>query len=69
MPEFADKAEFGARALSFSKSGLALLVDLGDREPVWVPCSQIDDDSEVWEPGQEGTLVIAEWWAKKEGLI
>lgn len=34
----------------------------------WVPKSQITDDSEVWEPGQSGKLVITRWFAEKEGL-
>lgn len=38
-------------------------------EPCWVPKSQITDDSEVWEKGQTGTLVVTQWWAKKAGLV
>jgi len=40
-----------------------------DGEKHWIPKSQIDDDSEVWENGQEGTLVISEWFADKEKLV
>lgn len=45
----------------------ALLVDI-DGEEKWIPKSQIHDDSEVYENGHEGTLVITGWFAKKEGL-
>lgn len=36
---------------------------------VWIPRSQIDDDSEVYKRGTEGTLIVSEWFATKEGLI
>lgn len=36
-------------------------------EEVWIPKSQVHDDSEVWQPGHEGTLVITEWLAIERG--
>lgn len=39
----------------------------GFRE-VWVPQSQITDDSEVWRIGDRGTLVVKAWFARKENL-
>ena len=36
---------------------------------IWVPKSLVDDDSEVYKKGDEGTLVLPEWFAVKEGLI
>lgn len=47
----------------------AALLCLIDGREVWIPKSQIDDDSEVWEEGQSGDLVVTEWFATKEGLI
>ena len=44
----------------------ALLVDI-DGDEVWVPKSVIHDDSEVYEKGHEGTLVVESWWARKKG--
>jgi len=38
-----------------------------DGEQVWVPKSVVDDDSEVFERGHTGNLVVAEWWADKHG--
>ena len=35
----------------------------------WIPKSQIDDDSEVYEKGHEGKLVITRWLAKQKGWI
>lgn len=66
MPEFAEKVEIddctGVRATE-----KALLVRFADGDTHWIPQSQIDDDSEVYRPGDEGTLIVNEWWAKKEG--
>lgn len=48
----------------------ALLVDAAEfDEPQWIPKSQIDDDSEVYEDGGKGTLIISEWFAKKCGWL
>ena len=35
----------------------------------WIPQSVIHDDSEVFDIGDHGTLVVAEWFAVKEGLV
>lgn len=48
------------------KSKLALLCVI-DGDEVWVPDSQIHDDSEVSEQGHEGKLVVTKWWAEKNG--
>jgi hypothetical protein len=37
-------------------------------EEVWIPKSQIHDDSEVWGAGHEGTLVIPLWLAEAKGI-
>jgi hypothetical protein len=44
------------------------LLCLIEGEEVWVPQSQITDDSEVYEQGGEGKLVVTTWWAAKQGL-
>lgn len=45
----------------------ALLCRIEDEE-VWIPKSQITDDSEVYKQGDDGTLVITEWLANEKGL-
>lgn len=50
------------------ETGLALLCKLHDGREVWVPQSQIHDDSEVFSAGHFGRLVVAQWFAEKEGL-
>lgn len=41
-----------------------------DGKEVWIPKSQIHDDSEVYRVDADpGELVISEWIAKEKGLI
>lgn len=38
-------------------------------DDLWIPKSVIDDDSEVWnEKNGTGELIVAGWWAEKQGL-
>ncbi len=68
MPEFAKKVVLkNVTALKEADSGLALLCEI-DGEAVWIPHSQIDDDSEVFEEGHHGNLVISAWLAEQKGL-
>lgn len=48
-------------------SSLALCVEI-DGEAHWLPESQIHADSEVFEVGHFGRLVITRWIAEKKGL-
>ena len=50
------------------ESDKALLCDIAGEE-YWIPKSQIDADSEVFEKGHRGLLITSEWWARKAGLI
>lgn len=50
------------------ETSLAILCDIEGNEQ-WIPKSVIDDDSEVHEEGDEGTLSVAGWFATKEGLV
>ena len=55
-----------------AKTANAILVEDPDGEEVWIPNSQIDDDSEIWgesDKGEEGKLVISEWLATKKGWL
>lgn len=51
------------------ETNTALLVRHDDGEEVWYPKSQIHDDSEVYEEGHEGEVVITYWLAKERGLV
>jgi len=37
-------------------------------EEVWIPTSQVHEDSEVYKTGTEGTLVIPRWVAEMKEL-
>jgi hypothetical protein len=48
----------------------AILVEVPELEgPIWIPKSQIDDDSEVYKKGTEGILIISEWLAEQKGWL
>jgi len=46
----------------------AILVEI-EGEEVWIPQSQVDDDSHVWAKGDEGLLIISDWIAEQKGLV
>jgi hypothetical protein len=48
----------------------ALLVLLPDGDEQWIPKSQLDDDSEIYDDGEHarGTLMVSRWFADKEGF-
>jgi hypothetical protein len=68
MPTFDERVEIdGVRCLH--RTAAAILVDGPEFEdPIWIPQSQVDDDSEVWKRGQEGKLVISAWFAREKGI-
>jgi len=35
----------------------------------WVPNSVVHDDSEVWQQGDRGDLIVESWFAEKEEWI
>lgn len=47
----------------------ALLIQLPDDDEVWVPKSQIEDDSEVYADGHNGKLVCTKWIAEQKGFL
>jgi hypothetical protein len=54
------------------KTDAAILVEDEDGEEVWIPISQLDDETEILEDseiGEEGKLVIPEWLATKKGWL
>ena len=67
MQEHDEKSVAFEGAQVLSESPRALLVYLDGRE-LWVPKSQIHADSDVYERGQYGRLVISKWIAAERGL-
>lgn len=66
MPEFHDKVRI-PEVTALRQTENALLVRV-DGEEVWIPQSQIDDDSEVYKAGHAGVLVVSAWIAEKKGI-
>jgi len=54
------------RCLSDSGKALLVLSDCGEWK-LWVPCSQLLDDSDVYGEGDEGDLTMSDWFCKKIG--
>ena len=58
------------KSVAVKESDKAVLVQIIEMEKeVWVPKSQIHDDSEVWKADQSGDLVVTNWYAEKQGWI
>ncbi len=48
----------------------AILVQGNDfDEDTWIPKSVIAETSEVYADETDGTLIVKDWWAEKEGLV
>jgi len=68
MPEFKDKVRFeNAKCLRLTLNGHPVCMCPEREDEVVVPENQIDDDSDVYKPGTEGTLIVSEWWATQRG--
>jgi Ser-tRNA(Ala) deacylase AlaX len=49
------------------ETAAAILVEIEGTE-MWFPKSQIHEDSEIWQEGDDGHLYITEWLAQKRGF-
>lgn len=67
MPDFSDKVKV-RNVTVLRASQLAILVETEDGQQAWIPQSQIDDDSSVWQAGDVGDLVVSRWIAEQKGL-
>lgn len=67
--EVMSDAESLGKAKVVGATDKALRVEVEDMGTIWVPRSVIHDDSEVYDEGHEGELVVKRWFAEKEGLI
>lgn len=65
MASFRDKVEVDG-AVCIQETGAAILVET-EHGQTWLPKSQIDDDSEVFEKGHEGKLIVSQWIAEAKG--
>lgn len=68
MPQFDERRSF--RDVKCRRATEKALLCVINDEEYWIPQSQIDDDSEVYDAGEnsEGVLIISEWIADQKGL-
>lgn len=59
---------YRCKATCLRESEKAVLVRI-EGEELWIPKSQIRDDSEVYQKDDEGFLVMSEWIAEQKGLL
>ena len=66
-----DKGHSLGQARVIKDSGKALLVEAEELDTEeWIPKSQIHDDSEIYEDGQEpGELIVSIWLARERGWV
>jgi len=55
-------------ALVTRETDKALLVEV-EGEQLWIPKSQVHDDSDVYQDGDHGDLVISRWIAEQKELV
>lgn len=65
-----DEEVFECEARCKRETPKALLCEI-EGDEYWIPKSQIHDDSEVYDAGEnrEGVLIVSEWIAKQKGLL
>ena len=56
-----------ARCTAETEKAILVEADSLD-ESLWVPKSQVTDDSEVYKKDTDGDLIVTDWWAEKAGL-
>lgn len=42
--------------------------EMGKDGELWIPKSVIHDDSEVYDLGHEGEVIVESWWAEEKSL-
>jgi hypothetical protein len=65
---FNDDVEYLEDVLCIHETAKALLVKVDDKQ-LWVPKSVIKGLSEIRKKGDEGVLIVAQWFAEKENLV
>jgi len=52
-----------------SQTEKAVRIHLDDENtPRWIPKSVLHDDSEVYQTGDTGKVIVKQWWAEKNGF-
>ena len=56
-----------AECIASTSKSILVTADILEEE-IWIPLSQVSDDSEVYEKGTSGDLIISGRVAKQKGL-
>ncbi len=56
-------------AIAETEAAVLILLDGDDAEEVWFPKSTLHSGSPVQGEGDHGDVIVAEWLAKKKGII
>ena len=56
-----------AECIASTSKSILVTADILEEE-IWIPLSQVSDDSEVYEKGTSGDLIISGWVARQKGL-
>jgi hypothetical protein len=56
------------KTLCKATSNKAIEVQLVNGGQLWIPISCIHDDSEVFDAGHTGNVIVKQWWADDRGL-
>lgn len=56
------------RCLRATDKAIFVSFENEDGAGMWIPQSVVHDDSEVYEVGQEGDVIVKRWWAEERGL-
>ena len=51
------------------KAILVIIPDLDKGEPVWIPQTQVHEDSDCHKLGTSGKLIVTEWFAERKGWV
>lgn len=38
-------------------------------EDTWIPSRQVHDDFPIYRDGEEGDLLVKDWWAERQGWL
>lgn len=61
--------ETTAQCVAETTDAICVITEEDGDEQVWIPKSQIHDDSEVFEKGGSGKLIVTQWIAEKKGWV
>lgn len=68
MTDFTDYHVLDAEIVKETEKALLVVFEGAQDEPIWIPKSQVDDRSEIWQAGESGKIWISAWIAREKGV-